>query len=82
MLNLLRNTDSNIHVPITIDPDADYEVKLKSKLTCKEYSYNKQGDMCGTVALFSLNTAAECGEYWLTVEDEEGELIKTTVVVK
>ena len=82
MLNLIRNTDSTIHVPITIDPESSYEITLKSKITCKKITETKQGDMCGTVALFVLNTDADCGQYWLTVNEGEEELYKTTVTVQ
>jgi len=83
MLNLTRNEDSTIHVPITIDPDSSYEITLKSKVTCKETTLsNQQGDMCGTVALFVLNTSVECGHYWLSIKEGEEELYKTTVTVQ
>lgn len=82
MLNLIRNEDSTIHVPITIDPETSYAIRLKSKITCQEITEEKQGDMCGTVALFVLNTEAPCGQYWLTVNEGEEELYKTTVTVQ
>jgi hypothetical protein len=82
MLNLTRNEDSTIHVPITIDPDSSYTVGLENKLSCQKTSETKQGDMCGTYALFVLNTDRCAGEYWLTIVNEEEEIdFKTTVVV-